>query len=67
MTKQDVIDLLRLHSIALDPKKREVVDGAIEFLLLKFREDHYNWKYERNHGPGSETRGRDPLSDGVSG
>lgn len=67
MTKQDVIDALRLY--AVNPEDREVMDGAIEYLLLKFRQDAYERKYERNYGDTRRLleRASDSLSDGVSG
>jgi hypothetical protein len=37
MTKQDVIDLLRIHA-TINPKDKEVIEAVIEFIDLKFNE-----------------------------
>jgi len=68
MTKQDVIELLRMHA-AVNPDEKEVIDGIIEFLLLKFRQDTYDWKFEKNHGysGGLQQGASDSIQDGVPG
>jgi len=37
VTKQDVIDLLRIHA-TINPKDKEVIEAVIEFIDLKFEQ-----------------------------
>lgn len=68
MSKQDVIDLVRGYA-ASHPADKEILDGVVDFLLLKFRQDTYDRKFERNHGSDGRLREgtSDSISDGVSG
>lgn len=68
MSKQDVIDLVRSYA-ASHPADKEILDGVVDFLLLKFRQDTHDRKFERNHGDDGRVRERasDSISDGVSG
>lgn len=63
MTKQDVIELLKIHA-AINPKDKEVINGVIDFLSLKFRQDTDRWKFEKNYGPDSQRS--EAVSDGSS-
>lgn len=63
MTKQDVIELLKIHA-AINPKDKEIIDGVIDFLSLKFKQDTFEKKFERNYGPDSQRR--EAVSDGSS-
>jgi hypothetical protein len=61
MTKQDVIDLLRIHA-TINPKDKEVIEAVIDFIALKFRQDTEEKKFEKNYGTDSQRR--EALPDG---
>lgn len=46
MTRNDIIDFMELYRATLrEEQQREVVDGLIEFMQLKFRQHVLEYRY----------------------
>lgn len=57
LSKEDVLILLETYRMAVPEKDRKTIDGAIDYLSLKFTQHTQDMKFEANYGtePGFES------------
>lgn len=60
LSKQDVLDLLDLYKLSFVGQDRKVIEGAIDYLQLKFTQHTYELKFEANYGSGRAENSGEP-------
>jgi len=53
LSKEDVLILLETYRMAVLEKDRKIIDGAIDYLRLKFTQHTQETRFEANYGTGT--------------